>query len=197
MPIFFGIEKLYLFPVYHTREDYKNLTGLDAPTFDPNLPVKSWSHPNPDDGTGTSGTASAASLKITYSRVIAYGEDGRSPLLDGGRPYFEELQLLKTWAKRVNIPPKDFSSGSSHQPDVSTLGEVPCPCRPLKPTESLVQQFGGAPRVFDTAVDDPNDPNQVPTSPTGGLSTREKAILELIPSIFEELTGGKASLPPK
>lgn len=145
------IRNLYLFPVFQTREDYRNQTGQDAPLYDENRDIKSWYDPT---------AAAHPRPKITYDRVIALGDDGRSPAVDDqGQPFFEPLVIERDWAARVNIPPKAIGQ----VPDRPTTGkEVPVPCRALRPTEFLKLQFGGTLALVDTASEEfQQQPDQV------------------------------------
>ena len=128
----YGLANLYLFPVYQTREEYQQKTGLEAPAFDPAKPVKSWCDP---------AAATATRRKLVYDNVIAMADTGR-PLADAnGQPMLEPLMIDKDFAAVVNIPVKDFTG---RIPEQAAIGvEIPVPLRPLEKGEELFFGFGG------------------------------------------------------
>ena len=38
----YGLDKLYLFPYYQSREQYRAATGEEPPAFDPTRPPQYW-----------------------------------------------------------------------------------------------------------------------------------------------------------
>ncbi len=153
-----GIGSLYLFPVYQTREQYKQATGKDAPTWNPNAPAKSWLDPNPpapdEDG------------DVRYL-MLAMAADGRTPAVKDGRPYLRLTRVNFADAGAVNIPAKDFHNSLIQDPGALSpfaALDVPVPCRELATDERLKFGFGATvqvekvsetPAVVGGAVTDP------------------------------------------
>lgn len=133
----YGIASLYLYPVFQTREAYKQATGMDAPPYDTNKPIKSWFDP---------AAMSNPKRKIIYDNVIAFADNGAPLTGPDGKPVLEPLMLDREDAARVNIPIK--APGLPDQP-VTGL-EIPVPLRPLEPNEELYFQFGGIVAVKNT-----------------------------------------------
>lgn len=134
-----GIQALYLFRIFQTREEFEALSGEKCPPYDPTRDIKSWRD---------SLAANSPKPRIVYENVLAYGDDGRTPALDSnGSPYFEPLVLPREIASTVNIPPKDFTGALQEQP--GTGREVPCPCRELRLDEVLKVGWGGNVQVVD------------------------------------------------
>lgn len=160
----FGIQELYLFPVYTTREAFKQATGVEAPPYDMSKPIKSWFDPE---------ASRTPRWKLMYDRVIAFAPNGM-PAVDGsGQPYTEPLILERDWAARVNIPPKSFDV-KDHQGDQPTTGqEVPVPLRALEADEELYLQFGGT-----VAVRNKKAFAELMTS--GGFLSEDRKLLKLI-----------------
>ena len=127
----YGLDQLYLFPYYQTREDYKTATGHEAPPWNPNRAPKAWEDPKALD---------SARRNIVYDYVVAYAKNG-SPLVDANeKPMMDVLVLAKEEAASVNIPPKG--------PTVSNIVgagvlEIPPPLRALDPSEELFMPFFG------------------------------------------------------
>ncbi|MBI3682393.1 MAG: hypothetical protein HY235_18595 [Acidobacteria bacterium] len=127
----YGLSHLYLFPVYQTREAYRQATGQEAPPYDSSKPVKSWFDPK---------AAESPRRKIIYENVVAYADDGAPLASPDGKPVLEPLLIDREIATRVNIPPK-----VPGLPDLPVTGiEVPVPLRALEPGEELYFQFGGS-----------------------------------------------------
>jgi len=126
----FGLESLYLFPYYQTREDYQKATGAEPPKFDATRPPKQWFDPAAKD---------SARRNITYDQVIAYSATG-APILDGnGNPTTELMMLNKDDAASVNIPPKGLGTANV---DGADHPEIPPPLRALRNGEELFVPFG-------------------------------------------------------
>lgn len=126
----YGIEKLYLFPYFQTREDYQKATGVEPPKFDGSRPPKYWFDPAAKD---------AVRRNVTYDQVIAYAASGSPLVSENGSPMLEMLMLNKDEAATVNIPPKG--------PTVSNVAgadrpDIPPPLRALRADEELVFSFG-------------------------------------------------------
>lgn len=125
----YGLNQLYLFPVYQTRADYKAATGKEPPPFDPTRPSQHWFDPE----------ASKSPKRIlVYDRALAIDEKGYPKRDANGKPYLEPLVLPKTEASTVNIPYKEAANEPS-----SGLPDVPVPCRELHDDEELDFDFGG------------------------------------------------------
>lgn len=131
-----GLDTLYLFPVYQTREQYKAATGQDAPAWTPNAPTKSWFDPNPppadEDG-------------FVQYLMVGLGPDGKTPGVKDGKPYLRLTRILRTFAMTVNIGQKAFDGSVQDPGSLSQFAdyEVPVPCRPLAQDEELHFGWGG------------------------------------------------------
>lgn len=124
----YGIENLYLFRRYQTREEYQKATGAEPPPFDENRPPKYWQDPAAKEST---------KRNVVYDCVIATGLSGQPVPGPDGKPMLDVLVLKKEEAASVNIPP-NFSNVPG-----ADVPEVPMPLRPLEPGEELFFQFGG------------------------------------------------------
>lgn len=133
----YSLDKLYLFPLFQTREEYTRATGKEAPAFDPQRPPKYWFDP-----------AAENSLKrnVVYSTVVSYAENGGLLLDENGKPQTEAMLLLKSEAASVNIPPLETNVPGASVPC------VPVPLRPLDEQEELVLGFGGIVLVRNKAI---------------------------------------------
>ena len=135
----YGVDNLYLFPVYQTRDQYRAATGQEPPPFDPTKPEKGWSDPNPP----TSGKFVAI-----YPRVISWDANGTNANVGpDGKPFFEPLVLPIDWAKSVNIAAK----AAANEPGTG-VAVIPCPCRALDADEELALGSFGVPVVRNTAL---------------------------------------------
>ena len=134
----YSLDKLYLFPYYQTREDYRRATGQEPPPWDPNRPPKYWFDPNARQSTRRN---------VVYDHVIATSESGKPLMGPDGKPMLDFLVLPKEEAATVNIPPKDVSNVPG-----ADKPEVPCPLRPLEPGEELFFDFGGIVAVKNTEL---------------------------------------------
>ena len=128
----YGLANLYLFPVYQTREEYRQKTGTEAPPYDPTKPVKSWFDP---------AAASNSKRKLVYDQVVALADNGAPLAGPDGNPVLEPLLIERDFAAIVNIPVKDFSGRIQEQPIKGV--EVPVPLRALGADEELFFGFGG------------------------------------------------------
>ncbi|HEU0123542.1 MAG TPA: hypothetical protein VFQ91_23630 [Bryobacteraceae bacterium] len=126
----YGLESLYLFPYYQTREDYQKATGHEPPKWDSTRPPKYWTDPTAKD---------SLRRNITYDQVIAYTASGAPIFDENGNPTTELMMLYKEDAIAVNIPPKGIGTANIEGADVP---EVPPPLRALKPEEELFVPFG-------------------------------------------------------
>jgi hypothetical protein len=136
----YGIENLYLFPVYQTTEAYKEAVGQEPPPWNPQRPPKAWFDPEAKDATRRN---------IVYDNVIAMSESGHPLVGPDGKPMLDVLLLKKEDAATVNIPPKGL--GTTNTPGADTPA-VPVPLRPLDPNEELFFDFGGVVAVKNRAL---------------------------------------------
>lgn len=155
----YGITHLHLFPVYQTREAYKQATGMEAPPYDQSKPIKSWFDPK---------AAANPSRKIVYDQVIAYADNGAPLASAEGKPMFEPLLIDRAVAATVNIPVK----GREIPDQVPTGFEVPVPLRALEPDEELYFQFGGSVAVKNKKLFGQLE--------TGGFTAADRALLQAI-----------------
>lgn len=136
----FSIFKLFIFPVFQTREEYKAATGEDAPPWDPNQPIKNWFDP---------AARTTRSRTMLYDRVLLYDANGMVVPDETGKPTIDKLALLRETAAQVNMLPServvDYGPGSRMAP-------IPAPIRELKPNEELFFTFGGAVAVRDKSA---------------------------------------------
>jgi hypothetical protein len=127
----YGISNLYLFPVYQTREAYREATGVEPPPYDQNRPVKSWFDPK---------AAASPKRKLIYENVIAFADNGVPLVGPAGEPVLEPLLIDRDEAATVNIPRKEFKENVAELPQKGI--EIPVPLRALEPGEELYFQFG-------------------------------------------------------
>jgi hypothetical protein len=127
----YGLESLYLFPYFQTREEYKSATGVEPPKFDGTKPPKYWFDPTASE---------SLRRQIVYDQVVAYAASG-SPIVDEkGQPSLEVMMLSKDEALNVNIPPKGL--GVANVPGADKP-EIPPPLRALREDEELFFPFPG------------------------------------------------------
>jgi hypothetical protein len=127
----YGIEKLYLFPYYQTREQYQQVTGVEPPKFDGSRAPKLWADP---------AAKNSVRRNVVYDRVISYAANGSLLFDENDSPMLEGLVLSKDEAATVNIPPKGL--GISNIPGADKP-EVPPPLRALTPEEEFFIPFPG------------------------------------------------------
>lgn len=125
----YGLEKLYLFPYFQTREQYRQAMGQEPPPFDPTRPPQGWFDPQ---------MVHSTKRTVIYENVLAIDEKGRAKRNEDGVPYFEPLMILRTEAATVNIPEKV----AANEPGTE-VPEVPVPLRALDADEELIIDFGG------------------------------------------------------
>lgn len=152
----YGLQTLYLFPIFQTREEYKAVMGIDPPPFNPFKPLKSWFDPK---------AAENPRRKIVYDNVLALADNG-TPLVDlNGQPLLEPLLIDREDAAVVNIPVKDFSGRIQEQHPIGH--EVPVPLRPLTENEELVIGLMGLVQVRNKAA----------IEETAGFTAGDRALL--------------------
>ena len=125
----YGLENLFLFPVYQNRAQYRSAFGVDAPEFDITKPPKYWFDPNADK---------APKRSLLYECVLATDERGKPVFDEDGKAYFEPMMLFKEEAATVNLPIGDYANEPGTE-----VPPVPVPMRALAPEEELIQVFGG------------------------------------------------------
>ncbi|HBY63862.1 MAG TPA: hypothetical protein DEH78_28895 [Solibacterales bacterium] len=123
-----GIDKLYLFPYFSTREEYRAAMGKEAPPYKPYKPRKHWLDPKAAENTRR---------YVTYERALVYAADGRPMAGPDQRPVIDELVLPKEEAGEVNLPPDADAAARA-------LPEVAVPMRALESFERIEFAFGGA-----------------------------------------------------
>ena len=127
----YGIERLYLFPYYQTREAYQKATGVEPPKFDGAKPPKLWFDPAAKD---------SIRRNIAYDRVISYAVNGALLFDENDKPLLEGLVLNKEEAATLNIPGKGL--GMANIPGADKP-EIPPPLRALAADEEFFVPFGG------------------------------------------------------
>jgi hypothetical protein len=148
------MEKIHLFPVYTSREDYETRTGRACPPYDPTRHVKRWEDP---DALMNPSTAVYEVLRIDTSTKCIVVDDI-------GNPCFEKMALPSTEAFRVNIP---ASAGT----DPSSVGEIRMPCRSLNAEwREILGWIDDKPAVSIKAL--PADPMQQVIDGLKSLDTR-------------------------
>ncbi len=125
----YGLEELYLFPYYQTREDYNRRTGHEPPPWNPNRAPKAWEDPK---------ALESNRRNVIYDYVVAYAKNG-APLVDAHeKPMFDLLVMTKDEAATVNIAPKGPTVANVAGADVP---EIPPPLRALEASEELFMPF--------------------------------------------------------
>jgi hypothetical protein len=125
-----GLDSLYIYPYYQTREAYEKATGLPCPPWNPNLPPKAWCDPKAIESTRRN---------VVYDTTLVYTLDGTIVADAQGRPTLDVLVLPKEQAASVNIPNKML--GATNVPGADRA-EVPVPLRQPAPNEELFFIFG-------------------------------------------------------
>lgn len=137
----YGLDKLYLFPYFQTREQYRKAVGVEPPPFDETRPPQQWYDPS---------ISTSTKRTVIYDNVLAVDENGMPKRDENGKPYFEPLMILKSEAATVNIPPKL----AANEPGTD-VPDVPPPVRALEPDEELIFDFGGIVLVRNKNLVDP------------------------------------------
>jgi len=151
----YSLSKLYLFPTYQSREEFRSATGAEAPAFSAARPPKYWFDPNARD---------SLRRNVVYDHVLAV-DDGGNPLPDkSGRPMLDPLVLTKDEAATVNIPPSTTNLPGAGVP------LVPVPLRALEADEELFFDFGGVVSVKNTKL--------YPQPVAEGFSAQDRQLLQ-------------------
>jgi hypothetical protein len=133
----YGLENLYLFPRYQTREDYLKATGAEPPPFDARKAPKYWFDPKAKE---------SPRKNVVYDYILAMGPGSAALPGPDGKPMLDLLLLGKDEAGTVNIPPNASCVPGADVP------EVPFPLRALEPGEELCFQFAGIVAVRNVEV---------------------------------------------
>lgn len=121
----YGLDKLYLYPYFQTRDAYEKITGQPCPPWDKTRRPKKWFAPQ---------TAQSFEDYVIFERVLATDmkELGRALTGPDGKPYLKPLILPREIALTVNIPPDATNVEGADVP------EYPVPLRALDPNEELI-----------------------------------------------------------
>ena len=152
----YSLDRLYLFPLYQTRDSYTQATGQEAPAFDPQRPPKYWFDPEAEK---------SLRRNVVYDTVVCYLENGGLLLDEAGKPQVESMILLKQEAATVNIPPNETNVPGASVPC------VPVPLRALDADEELVLGFGGVVLVRNKSISEDT---------TEGFTPSDRALLQAI-----------------
>lgn len=125
-----GLDSLYLYPYYQTRDAFEKATGQPCPPWNPNLPPKYWFDPK---------AAESTRRNVVYDNTLVYSLDGTIQAAGDGQPLLDVLVLPKEQAGTVNIPDKSRGSANVAGAD---RPEVPVPLRPPTGEEELFFIFG-------------------------------------------------------
>ena len=127
----YGLDTLYIFRQFQTREEYEQVTGKPCPPWTPTKPPKSWFDPD---------AASSTRRNIVYDNVVAYSANGSALKGVDNKPMLESLVISRDDAVIVNIPPKGPGTANIMGADVPP---VPVPIRALEKNEELFFGIGG------------------------------------------------------
>jgi len=152
----YSIENLYLFPVYHSQDEYQRGIGQAAPAWDAKRLPKFWFDPKAKDST---------KRNVVYDSVLALDVNGKEMTDANGKIMLDVLMLTKQEASTVNIPPP-FGNVPG-----ATAPPVPCPMRPLASNEEIYYQFGGVLAVKNTDLFD---------NAQSGFAASDRALLQSI-----------------
>ena len=125
-----GLDSLYIFPYYQTREAFEQATGRPCPAWNPNLPPKYWYDPK---------AAESTRRNVVFDNTLVYSLDGTILQDTAGRPTLDVLVLPKEQAASVNIPDKKL--GAANIPGADRP-EVPVPLRVPGEDEEIFFIFG-------------------------------------------------------
>ncbi len=121
----YGLDRLYLYPYFQTRDAYEQITGQPCPPWDKTRRPKKWFAPE---------AAESPEDFMIFERVLATDmkESGRALAGPDGKPYLKPLLLPREIAAKVNIPPNATNVEGADVP------EYPVPVRALDPNEELI-----------------------------------------------------------
>jgi hypothetical protein len=124
----YGVDRLYLFPVYSSRAAYEKEFGVEPPPYNPGCARKNWFDPK---------AAESTRRYVTYDRAFALTDRGTIIKDEKGQPVLEPLVLNKDEAATANIPPdRGFD-------DAWAAPSVPVPMRALETGEELAYDIAG------------------------------------------------------
>ena len=126
----------YKFEWYTKRAKYKEKFGVDAPPYDPSIPIKYWL----DDEVPTD------LPEVVYPNALMVDKTG-TLIRRNGAPVVRPVILPVEQARSVNLPDEDQFGNTSIQP--GTFAPVPCPINMPGPGEALV--FGDTPFTATSA----------------------------------------------
>ncbi|MCX6594131.1 MAG: hypothetical protein NTZ56_21670 [Acidobacteria bacterium] len=152
-----GIEQIALFPIFSSRQAYRDALGKEAPPYDPSRPPKNWFDP---------AAATTTRRSVVYEMVLALTDDGRALAGPDGKPELEPLVLRREEAATVNIYADGLGFATPNKVP------VPAPLRALKPNEELQFGFGGQVIVRDLSIPLPSE--------TDGFNSADRATLQAI-----------------
>jgi hypothetical protein len=131
----YGIENLYIFPYYSTREAYQHATGQEPPAWNSARQPKYWEDLKAKE---------APRRTVVYDRALVLDDKGFPLAGPDGNPVLDLLVLNKEEAATVNIPPNVTNVPGAAAP------MIPPPLRALEPNEELFFPFGGVVAVKNT-----------------------------------------------
>jgi hypothetical protein len=133
----YSLTKLYKFPVYMTRDEYKAATGQEAPEWNSDRAPKYWFDP---------AAKNSPKMTVVYDCVIATAVNGVALVSEDGKPVTDLLVLSRNEAASVNIPPKVANVPGADVPAVQV------PLRELEANEELFFSLGGVVSVKNTTL---------------------------------------------
>jgi len=130
--------------IYETREEYKQINGVDPPPYDETRYVKNWFIPESEL---VGPLAPVGSQRVCMiPDVLACTTDG-TPRIDAktGKPYTESIFMAATEVVAVNIMENRSAEmdPAKMKPDPKVIGTWPAPIIPPGPDEEWVVMFGG------------------------------------------------------
>lgn len=119
----YGIETLYLFPIYSSRANYRAKTGKEAPPWNPLKPIKAW----------IDESIVSKPRGFVYYDVVETDEANNYVAGPDGCPVIKSWPVALSEAGKINLPDED---GTFTQDQLATA--VPVPIRKLRLEEELV-----------------------------------------------------------
>jgi hypothetical protein len=160
----FPISRIYKFPVYQTREQFRAANNTDAPPYNPGRPRKFWYDPTP------SPVPAGGSKKILYTTLLL-GANERVLAGPDGKPGTDMILLDSVLARTVNIPASGPGILDAPQFEPAT----PVPIRELAANEELI--FTGMFGLAEVHLTD-----VAPASDPGAFTSEDRALLHAIAS---------------
>jgi|GEM_PF-522497 len=103
------LRHFYAYPVYQSRDDYKQRTGKEAPEWDSKRAPKYWEH---------AGLTTSRRTVVYDDALVVHPESGEPMADENGKPYLEPLVLPTAEAQTVNIPPNVANVPGANVPPV-------------------------------------------------------------------------------